>query len=215
MGPGPDKILEDLLKAKITFMMTNNAIFDGLLYEYSADIIKTCRDHFRAHPPTAKLGYARTSDRWPVWAILLTGKRPMQEYIGRSGGLVESGGATYQRYTSVRAPSISVWVYSENADVTRWHSDIVEGLIDMSVKELLAQVEEFAFAGAQDLTPEQAYAPENLWVRAQTWDFVKSQMVLRNVTELVDTLTAPPYVGVEGEDLGDGVVGAVEPYSDR
>jgi len=212
MGPGPDKIVENLLKAKIKQMMTDDAPFDGYLYECSTEEIERCRTHFRAHPPTAKLGYARTSDKWPVWAVILSSKRPSQEYIGRSGGTGYIGEVQCQKYVSVVAPTISLWVYSENADVTRWHSDIVEGILNTAQPELMQYFEEYAFGGAMDLNPEQIYVPENLWVRSQTWDFTVSQTFLRALT---NTLTGPPYVGVSGEDLGDEVKGGVVPYSDR
>lgn len=211
MGPGADKLIETFLKAQVEVLKIDDTAFAGLLYGYSAEDIAKCRAHFRTHPPTVKLGFARTSDVWPVWAIILSAKRPHQEFTARSGGVVQDGGGNkYNARTTVRAPSIAVWVYSENPDLTRWHSDIIEGLLDSHIRELLADCEDVGFAGASDLSPEQAYAPENLWVRAQNWDFLKSQTVLRPVVEL----TPPAYGGVEGEDLGDGQTGRITPYSD-
>lgn len=224
MGPGPDKIVQDTLKARIEELMTDDAAFAGYLYGCSLEEIERCMAHFRENKPTVKLSFARTSDKWPVWAIILGSKRPYQEFIGRSGGAEtdEDSGIQYQRYTSVVSPGISIWVYTENADVTRWHSDLIEGILNTAQPELLAAFEEVAFGGAQDLSPEQAYAPENLWVRAQTWDFTVSQTFLRRMDDMFEAggsgttlLTPPAYVGVDGEDLGDGVRGGVVPYSER
>lgn len=214
MGPGPDKVVESLLLAQVAALQTNDALFDGYLHGYPDAAIASCRTQFRRNRPTPKLGFGRTGDQWPVWAILLMGEQPSQEFIGRSGGVQAVGDppVQHQQYVTVTDPTIAIWVYTENADLTRWHSDLVKAIMLAATKALVAEFTAVAFSGAMDLSPEQAMAPENLWVRSQTWEFTTAQSVLVPVESLITTLAPPVYAGVVGEDLGDGVSGGTEPY---
>lgn len=214
MRAGSDKLVLDLLTAGVARLMTDDDIWDVLLDQWPAEDVTRLKEGFRKLPPIPRLNYARSAARWPVWSIAMGGQTVRADFLGQSGGsfLRTKSGVTsaVKRYALATDDTISIWVMSENGDATREHSILVKALLLGAGRDILkAGYDHFNFISMADLQPQPGMIPEHIFVREQNWAFVGYDATAAVFPEGY-LLSTPPYVGVQGLDLGDGHVGKVE-----
>jgi len=217
MISGPDKIVLNLLKQQAALLMTDNTYWTQLFDGEASGAEVPYRDDFRANSPTIKLGFARQTDSWPVWAVVLTGDANSAEFIGKNErtiletSTVDNDALTYSMLTE---QEVSIIVYSENPDVTRVHSMIANLIVLAGLNYIVeAGIDCFSYGSMEDLAPQPNYLPETLWARMQTWKFTMNWTA--PATRARQTIYPPVYIGEDGTDLGDGHTGRVDPTLDH
>jgi hypothetical protein len=58
-------------------------------YELAEGEIESIKTNWSAKPPTARHGYARPDDEFPLFSLVLTEEREVETVIGDDGGIVE------------------------------------------------------------------------------------------------------------------------------
>jgi len=138
------------------------------LSETESDSIK---EHFAAHPPTIKHGYARMEDDFPIITIVLGGEGEAQTVLGDDLGMVldeddpdyqaDIAGALWQH-------TYQIMVYTEHPDLTTYYYEMVKRIM-ITTPFINNGLFEIKLRG-NDLMPDPAYIPAHLFVRQFTFD---------------------------------------------
>jgi hypothetical protein len=158
----------------------------------------------RNKAPKAMLGYAREMGHYPFWAVFLTSETLAQPTLGMETVPGEQGFAVTER--------VEVWSVSKNAMETRVLNAFARGAI-VACEGAILETEFVAglqYQGTRDLAPQQPYLPEDLWVRAQTWEVVWALSVEAVRFDAQVLLTPPALLGFEVEEVRPGVKGKVK-----
>lgn len=215
MLPGADKAVLGVLQAFKSQLLTDDAVWGILLEGHTAAEIAAYKTDFRAHPPTPKLGYPRSTDPWPVWCVVLLGETLDADLTAASiGDYKDSEGVTREILGFALSQKIGVFVYADNPDVCRTNTLLVKAAV-LGGRDAIqtSGLEGALYSGCEDLAPDARYLPEHLWARAQYWEFPGMQSTAVAVS--TDLVGAPIEVGIEGEILDDdGNTGLMVPVTD-
>lgn len=161
-------------------------------------------------PPNVIHQYPRTDASFPLFSIVLGAEGEavkvmdnfggyVGEYLGDEGGIGGGIGANNIVRTSVYTKTFHVMVYTDHPDVTLYYYYLAKYFITQEQNELQAQgVLDLALTGA-DMGPDQAYAPE--------WLFVRRLTITLKIEERVYDEGYPTITSVEGFEEVDGVSG--------
>jgi hypothetical protein len=141
---------------------------------------------------------------YPFWAVFLTSEILTQPTLGMDTVPGEQGFAVTER--------VEIWSVSKNAMETRVLNAFARGAIVACERAILETdfVAGLQYQGTRDLAPQQPYMPEDLWVRAQTWEVVWALSVEAVRFDKQVLLTPPALVGFEVEEVRPGVKGRVK-----
>ncbi|MDQ3171502.1 MAG: hypothetical protein M3Q55_15315 [Acidobacteriota bacterium] len=124
--------------------------------------------HFRRRPPTVVLNYPRSSAEAPIYAVVMSEEsesdNAIGDFVGESlegedGPAAEYSGAHWEG-------SFTVFVFAEHPDVTMYLYQLAKAIM-LGAKPVMerAGLVDLHFSGG-DLSPDEAYVPENLFARA-------------------------------------------------
>lgn len=203
-----DLLVIAALKAGLQALVDNEALFLSLLAAYPADERARIRTRFLARTPTVQPAFARTSDPWPLWSVVLADRSPTDLFLGHRIGVAADIGTNGSRqFGYVGSQSVQIYLHTEHPAETRIHDLLCEACLFGQVGWLLGQGATSVIpGGARDLRPDETYLPETVFSRVQTWD-------LGGLTVAYEALPAPHttiYAHITGITV-DGIPGQVDP----
>ena len=170
-----DRLIIQALKNGIAVLVADAALFNHLLRGYTADEKARERARFLARTPTVMGAFARTGDKFPLWAVVLGDEQAEDEFVGQfteiDTGIGTNGSS---QLGNSETQSIAIWIHCEHPDETRSHHTLAKAIIRSSVLWMIGQgALSVSYGGAHDVTPEENYLPENIFTRMQTWNVLQ------------------------------------------
>ena len=208
MNEGIDKVSRDWIQTVFDTLYTSDEQWEYIFEGMDPTKRDRYRDDFRAHRPTVILGYPRADSPWPVVAITLQNGATAQDFMGRGLEVVPS--PQVKVYSMAETEQVGIVAVTKNSDVTRILTLLAKAAMMVSEPALSAEgYSGYQYQGAQDLSPQVTYLPEDLYVRMQTWSALTLNTV--GVATSDKAFAGPVFCGIEGRDLGSGYVGQVVP----
>lgn len=125
--------------------------------------------NFLRETPEVVLGYPRTSTRFPCFAIVLEGENEAQNYIGDFAGHQDDEIDQKDPYSyfegAMWKSTYGFYVYAQHPDVCLYLYTFSKMLIMAGSQFLLSNgIPEIELNGAE-LSPDETYAPDNMFIR--------------------------------------------------
>lgn len=204
----------EVLQARVAALLADDVLWtEDCEDDYTAAEIVRLKAEFRAHPPEVLKGYPRQEARFPRWAVVLYG-----------GDSIDfCGGGRTGNFTTETTPREYVEMgLNQRVGVEVYVANSPEGCelhAMLATKGLLAGFETFVNAkidgkfcgGVEDLHPMQRGLPDNVYIRAQAWEFLGMvQTIAARETGLIH---GPAKVALDDMDMdGAGTLGEVHPW---
>jgi hypothetical protein len=152
-------------------------------------------NNFQRNPPTAVLGYPRTSTKLPALAVILEQDtevdKPLGTYLGQTGP-EETRDHAEEYIGTMFEQTYGVYVYAEHPDVCIYLYHFAKAVF-LGAHEVLHEcgIIDPSYNG-NEMTPEETYLPENMFVRRLGVQF-------RSLT------TVPLILSTDPKDVRTGV----------
>lgn len=175
--------------------------FDGSTPEDSESFVT----NFMRQPPLAVLGYARSTADFPCIAIVLENDSPTENFLGDFVGQTrEDDDEEPTEYVgAIFETTHAMYIYAEHPDVCNYLYQFTKAVAISGVEELLSRnVQDVSLSGGE-LTPDENYMPNNMFVRVLRVTATAPFTVPRLLT------TDPSKVRVTGIFADDVVVDGV------
>lgn len=170
-----ERLLFHVIEDGIAFLKANPDLIseffatEGLLDISEAEKI---RDYFLKEPPAVIHGYARSDQKFPIYAITLAAENETQAFIGDEGGFVDD--PEDENYGADQAAAIfgytyNIYVYAQHPDATLYMYHLLRQMLFEALPVLkgTGDVFDVRFSGA-DLAPDPAWVPAGLFLRRVT-----------------------------------------------
>ena len=120
---------------------------------------------FHTRPPKAKLGYARSGAEVPMFAIVLSEDDEKEEFLGQhAGDGIDSDGA-FDYVGSFFDSTYSIYIYASHPIQAAYLYQFAKAVVHSGKIALFnCGVQEVHLSGGE-LTPDEEYMPENMFVR--------------------------------------------------
>lgn len=180
---------------------------DGLVELEEAQKIEAL---FQTETPVVVHGYARSDNKFPLYAITLGGDQQTQSFIGDEGGFVddeEDPDHGADEYAAIYSMTYNLMVYAQNPDVVLYLYVLLKQVVIAGIDVLKSYgLFDIKFSGA-DMAPDPAWVPAGLFVRRVTITGSREYQQVREASKLgrawkvagIHTDSA----GAIGEDVGD------------
>ncbi len=202
-----DRLIEQALKAGVAALVADAALFARMLASYPADERARERARFLARTPSVQGAFARASDKFPLWSVVLGDEQADHEMIGDYLEVDATAGPYgSQVLGAIEGQAISVLIQCEHPDETRSHHLLAKSIIRGSALWLIGQgATEISYQGARDLSPQESYLPENIFARQQTWKVGGISVAYVPLPEPHTTVYVHPS-GITVDGINGGVI---------
>lgn len=166
-----ERALYGLITAGIQEVLADVSVLQRFLVEEAlleeAEATKVV-EYFQTATPSVVHGYARSDNKFPLYAIILTGDNQDQKFLGDEGAFHddpedEDFGA--DDFAAVFAYQISIVVYAQNPDIVLYYYHLLRMIILGGI-DTLKKVEFFDITlSGSDLAPDMSTMPNGLFQR--------------------------------------------------
>lgn len=215
----PERIIQELLQQTIDQLKTDEPELTRFFSHFfvptaGADEVTEFVKHFMRRPPKALLGYARTSASFPCFAVVMMSENEEDAFVGDFAGQHDAtfmGPDPSEFSGAFFSAEYGIFVYAEHPDACAYLYQFAKAVIHAGKQFLLGcGIIDLTLSGGE-LTPDESYMPDNMFMRVLR---INARVPLTVPRLLLAHPARIQLTGLFGSDVVvDGLRGGVKTYT--